>query len=232
MVSTTGTWSNEKIPHFQGQNTYLGKQCHSAHYQGPEAYKGKRVLVIGGGNSGAQIVSELAYTVRVSWVTREAPLFLPDDVDGRVLFERATARITANGADTPVGGIGDIVMIPTVKNAYDKGQLNTVSMFERFTEHGVVWPDGSQEDIDAIIWCTGFKPELRHLAQLNVIESDDTVKVVHGQSIKEPRLWLFGYGDWASPGSATLIGSGRSARENVPKLVEFLKSTHPNIGRQ
>ena len=223
VVSTTGTWSNEQTPNIKGLDNYQGEQCHSAHYAGPEAYKNKRVLVVGGGNSGAQIVAELADIANTSWVAREQPLFLPDDVDGRVLFERATARIASAKSDEPVGGIGDIVMIPTVKAARDKGQLNTVTMFESFTEHGVVWPDGSKEHIDAIIWCTGFKAELKHLTELEVLEPNGTVAVCDGQAKKEPRLWLFGYGDWASPGSATLIGAGRSARENVPKLIEFLK---------
>ena len=223
VVNTTGTWSHSVIPTLVGQEMYRGEQCHSAHYTGIEAYKGKRILVVGGGNSGAQIYAELAEVADVSWVTREPPLFLADDVDGRVLFERAKARITGNNGDAPVGGIGDIVMVPPVKVARDKGILKAVSMFSRFTEQGVVWSDGREEQIDAVIWCTGFKPELDHIANLGVLEDDGKVEVKQGQSIKEPRLWLFGYGDWASPGSATLIGAGRSARENTPALIDFVQ---------
>lgn len=226
VVSATGTWSLPQTPLLDGQQGFKGEQCHSAHYSGSDAYKGKRVLIVGGGNSGAQIYAELAEVANASWVTREPPLFLPDDVDGRVLFERATARITGNAGDAPVGGIGDIVMVPPVKAARDKGILTTLPMFSRFTEHGVIWPDGTAEPIDAIIWCTGFKAELSHLAALNVIEPDGKIQLEHGQAVKEPRLWLFGYGDWASPGSATLIGAGRSARENVPELVRFVQTTH------
>lgn len=110
-----------------------------------------------------------------------------------------------------------------MKAARDKGILKAVSMFSRFTEQGVVWNDGREEQIDAVIWCTGFKPELDHIANLGVLEDDGKVEVKQGQSIKEPRLWLFGYGDWASPGSATLIGAGRSARENTPALIDFVQ---------
>jgi len=222
VVSATGTWSHSVIPTLDGQETYQCEQCHSAHYTGIEGYKNKRVLVVGGGNSGAQIYAELTDVANTSWVTREPPAFLDDDVDGRVLFERATARITASSSDNPAGGIGDIVMVPPVKAARDKGVLHAVPMFERFTEHGVIWDDGSEETIDAVIWCTGFKPQLDHLKSLNIIEADGKIQVEQGQAIKEPRLWLFGYGDWASPSSATLIGAGRSARENVPALLEFL----------
>ena len=222
VVSATGTWSNNVSPSLEGQSLYLGEQHHSAHYTGPETYQGKRVLVVGGGNSGAQIYAELAEIANASWVTCKPPLFLPDEVDGRVLFERATARITSSESDTPVEDIGDIVMVPSLKAARDKGLLNPLPMFSRFTEQGVVWPDGNEESVDAIIWCTGFKPELGHLASLDVLEDDGQVQVKQGQAVKEPRLWLFGYGDWASPASATLIGAGRSARENVPALVQFL----------
>ena len=232
VVSATGIWSNPYIPQIEGRQDFQGEQIHSAHYSGPEAFQDKRVLVVGAGNSGAQIFAELVEVTDASWVTREPPQFLPDDVDGRVLFERATQRIkndasddiqdesNAESSDTPKG---NIVMMPPVKEARDKGLLTTKPMFDRLTEQGVVWSDGEEESIDAIIWCTGFNPELEHLAPLGVIEDDGKVLTEQGQSVKEPRLWLFGYGDWVSPASATIIGAGRSARENVPGLVEFLK---------
>lgn len=232
VVSATGIWSNPHIPEIEGRQDFQGEQIHSAYYAGPEIYQNKRVLVVGAGNSGAQIFAELVQVADASWVTREPPKFLPDDVDGRVLFERATQRIrkeasedaqdgsNTEGSDTPKG---NIVMMPPVKEARDKGLLTTKPMFDRLTEQGVVWSDGTKESIDSIIWCTGFNPELEHLAPLGVIEDDGKVLTEHGQSVKEPRLWLFGYGDWVSPASATIIGAGRSARENVPSLVEFLK---------
>ncbi len=223
VVSATGTWRNRTIPSIEGQQSYGGTQCHSADYAGPDEYRGKRVLVVGGGNSGAQIYAELADVANASWVTREPPLFLADDVDGRVLFERATARIRGNSDDDAIESIGDIVMVPPVKAARDKGILHSLPMFRQFTERGVIWDDGSEEVIDAVVWCTGFRPQLDHLADLAVIEADGTVQVKQGQAVKEPRLWLFGYGDWASPSSATLIGAGRSARENVPALLDFLQ---------
>ena len=232
VVSATGIWSNPHIPEIKGRQDFKGEQVHSAHYAGPEAYHDKRVLVVGAGNSGAQIFAELVQVADTSWATSEPPQFLPDDDDGRVLFERATQRLkedasggagdesNTEGSDAPKG---DIVMMPPVKQTRDKGLLTTKPMFDRLTEQGVVWSDGEEESIDAIIWCTGFNPELEHLAPLGVIEDDGKVLTEHGQSVKEPRLWLFGYGDWVSPASATIIGAGRSARENVPGLVEFLK---------
>lgn len=225
LISATGNWSHPVIPAMPGAQTFLGEVCHSAFYQGPEHYSGKIVLVVGGGNSGAQIFAELDEVATALWVTREEPKFLPDEVDGRVLFERATARITGLATDQPVGGIGDIVMVPPVKAARDRGVLHTKPMFNHFTETGVVWQDGTEQAVDAIVWCTGFQPALSHLAALDILEQDGKVLVQDGQSVKEPRVWCFGYGDWASPGSATLIGAGRSARDNIPKLVEFIRNS-------
>lgn len=75
-----------------GRGVYRGRQVHSARYRRPEDFAGQAVLVVGGGNSGAQILAEVSKVARTTWVTERDPVFLPDDVDGRVLFERATAR--------------------------------------------------------------------------------------------------------------------------------------------
>ena len=218
-VSATGTWSHPYVPEVDGRDMFEGAQTHSAHYKSPADYAGLTVLVVGGGNSGAQIVAELAPVARTMWVTSHAPLFLPDDVDGRVLFERAVARLKASPDDRPVGGIGDIVMVPPVKAGRARGDLGSVRPFERMTAKGVVWPGGSEQDVDAIIWCTGFRPALDHLAALGVVESDGRVLVDGQRSIKEPRLWLAGYGDWTGPGSATLMGAARTARDLATRLM-------------
>lgn len=219
VISATGTWSHPYVPEIAGHDLFRGLQIHSAHYLRPEDYAGRTVLVVGGGNSGAQIVAELATMARTLWVTTHDPLFLPDDVDGRVLFERAIARITAGPSDTPVGGIGDIVTVPPVREARARGDLGSVRPFQHMTVEGVVWPDGSEMAVDAIIWCTGFRPALDHLAGLELVQGDGRVLVDGQMSLKEPRLWLAGYGDWCGPGSATLMGAARTARDLAALVV-------------
>lgn len=227
VVSATGNWSKPYIPDVPGRELFKGRQVHSAHYERPEEFAGQTVLVVGGGNSGAQIMAEVAPVARALWVTLEEPLFLPDDVDGRVLFERAVARMKAGPDDTPVGGIGDIVMVPPVKEARKRGDLSSVRPFDRLTATGVVWSDGSTIAVDAIIWCTGFCPALDHLRDLDVIEDDGRVLVEGQRSIKEPRLWLTGYGDWTGAGSATLMGAARTARDIATALVNALPDSIP-----
>lgn len=213
VVSATGTWAHPYIPEIEGRDLFKGVQVHSSHYLRPEEYSGQTVLVVGGGNSGAQIVAELAPMARTLWVTNHDPLFLPDEVDGRVLFERAVARMKAGPSETAVGGIGDIVMVPPVREARARGDLGSVRPFERITAGGVVWPDGSEMAVDSIIWSTGFRPALDHLKSLGVVESDGRVLVDGQRSLEEPHLWLAGYGDWCGPGSATLMGAARTARD-------------------
>jgi putative flavoprotein involved in K+ transport len=222
VVSATGTWRSPYSPDIPGRELFRGVQLHSAQYRNGQDFAGKKILVVGGGNSGAQILAELSEIAETIWVTLKEPVFLPDDVDGRVLFERATARMHADQGVTATTTLGDIVMVPPVKAARDRGVLHTVCPFERFTARGVVWPDGSETEIDAVVWCTGFRPATTHLQPLGIVEPDGRVVVADQRAIKEPLLWLAGYGNWTGAASATLIGAGRTARDLVPRIKDAL----------
>jgi len=222
VVSATGTWRHPYTPHYPGASDFKGVQMHSAQYKNAAEFSGKRVLVIGGGNSGAQILAEVSLVADTVWATKEPPLFLPDSVDGRVLFERATerwkARVEGREANDIPGGLGDIVMIPTVRHARERGVLVAVNMPEGMTPSGAVWAGGREEHFDAIIWCTGYRPALRHLEALGVVQADGRVAVDETRSQVEPRLWLVGYGEWTGFASATLIGIMRSARATAQEI--------------
>ena len=186
-------------------------------------------MVVGGGNSGAQVLAELSSVSETLWITQEPPAFLPDEVDGRVLFERATARWKAQqegrSIDEPAGGFGDIVMVPPVREARERGVLVAERPFARFTETGVEWADGRRENLDAVIWCSGFRPALHHLRELGVVEADGKVQVEDTRVVKQPNLWLVGYGDWTGMASATLIGVTRTARSTADQVVQALTAT-------
>lgn len=231
VISATGGAGRAFIPDYPGQADFRGRQIHSSTYRAPRDFVGQRVLVVGGGNSGAQILAEVSEVAETIWVTPEPPRFLPDDVDGRVLFERATARVRAQiegrAPEGQEGGLGQIVMVPPVRAARERGVLHSVRPFARFTPEGVAWPDGSLSAVHAVIWCTGFRPDLRHLAPLGVLEADGRVAVANGRSLREPRLWLLGYGDWTGAASATLAGITRPARDTVHEIQHFLTTGRP-----
>ena len=226
VVSATGTWSKPFIPDYVGRENFQGRQLHSAHYINSDPFKDKKVIIVGGGNSGAQILAEVSQVAETIWVTKTPPQFLSDDVDGRVLFLRATERLKAQQEgkviDQPVGGLGDIVMIDSVKEARDRGVLHSRPSFTSFTTDSVIWPDGSKEKIDAVIWCTGFKASLDHLRSVGAVEQDNSVEVKDGRSVKIANLWLVGYGDWTGLASATLIGVSRAARAIVDEIAAYL----------
>ncbi len=233
VVSATGTWDRPFWPWYPGMEKFEGRQIHAAGYRNAEEYAGQRVAVVGGGNSAAQILAEVSRVAETVWLTLRPPRFLPDDVDGRVLFAEATKRVRAvqEGRDhAGVGGLGDVVMVPEVRDARDRDALEAQPMFDRLTPTGIAWPDGGTEAVDTIIWCTGFRPALRHLAPLGLRGRDGRVPTGGSwgtQALGEPRLFMVGYGDWTGPASATLLGVGRTAGRTVDGITDFLRLVRP-----
>ena len=228
VVSATGTWDQPFWPAYPGASEFLGRQLHTVGYFVPAEFTGQRVAVVGGGNSAAQILAEVSAVAETIWVTPRPPRLLPDDVDGRALFAAATERVRAQqeGREHPgVGGLGDIVAVASVRDARARGVLEPRPMFSRLTSSGLAWPDRSEEAVDAVIWCTGFRPALRHLQDLGLRTPGGHVRTggpAGTRSEAEPRVFLVGYGDWTGPASATLIGSGRSARVTVEAITDYL----------
>ncbi|GHH43179.1 ArsO family NAD(P)H-dependent flavin-containing monooxygenase [Streptomyces candidus] len=230
VISATGTWSRPFLPALPGREVFAGRQLHTVHYRSPADFAGQRVVVVGGGNSGAQIAADLALDGRaadLTWVTARPPRFLPDDIDGRALFDVATARrraLEAGREDTGgVASLGDVVAVPPVRAARDAGLLRAAGMFSRLTADGVRWADGSTTGADAVIWCTGFRPALSHLAPLGLRGPRGRIPTTGTQAVGEARLHLLGYGDWTGPASATLIGVGRPARDAARALADLLR---------
>lgn len=210
VISATGTWSRPFVPTYPGVGAFRGDQVHSAGYRGPEPFDGRRVVVVGGANSGAQIAADLADRCELIWCTTGPPRYLPDDVDGRELFRVASAE-----GGRGIAALGDIVVVPPVRAARDAGQLVATPMFDTFHPDGVGWDDGRREPVDAVIWCTGFRPALGHLRALGLPRVGGRV-VADGPAVPDvPGLFLLGYGDWCGAASATLIGVGQWAKAAV-----------------
>ncbi|WP_055600093.1 ArsO family NAD(P)H-dependent flavin-containing monooxygenase [Streptomyces aureus] len=227
VISATGTWWRPFVPAALGRTEFKGTQLHTVEYRRPADFAGRRVVVVGGGNSGAQIAADLAYETDLTWVTLREPRYLADDIDGRALFDHATARRRAlDEGRTDTGGVaslGDIVAVPPVREARDAGLLKAQPMFDRITATGVEWADGTSAEADAIIWCTGFRPALAHLAPLGLRGPRGHIATQGTQVLAEPRLHLLGYGDWTGPASATLIGVGRPARDAARAISGLLQ---------
>jgi putative flavoprotein involved in K+ transport len=231
VISATGTWSRPYVPAYPGRELFEGLQLHTVGYRTREQFAGQHVAVVGGGNSAAQILADLTEpggAARVLWLTRGEPRFLPDDVDGAALFDIASRRFhaVARGEADPggVGGLGDIVMTPAVQRARERGVLKSQPMFERLTAAGIAWSDATRTELDAIVWCTGFRHSLEHLGPLRLRNRNGHVPTEGTRACGEPRLHLLGYGDWTGPASATLLGVGRTARSAVADIASALGS--------
>ena len=229
VVAATGTASQPFVPDVPGRDAFRGRQVHSSAYRSPTPFTGQRVLVAGGGNSGAQIAAELAGVADVLWSVEREPRFLPPEVDGRVLFDAATARYHAIQSGEDPGRpytLGDVVQVPPVRGAREGGRLGDLRPpVARFTPDGAVWTGGTEEPVDAVVWCTGFRPALRFLTPLGVVGAGGRVEVEGTRSAAEPRLWLVGYGEWTGFASATLVGVGRSARATAREVSALLTAS-------
>ncbi|MCK9871324.1 ArsO family NAD(P)H-dependent flavin-containing monooxygenase [Nocardiopsis dassonvillei] len=227
VISATGTWTAPYTPDVPGREEFEGRQLHTVDYRRPGEFAGQRVVVVGGGNSAAQILAELSTVATTTWATSRPPRFLPENVDGRVLFAIATRAQQAAGRGTPgaqgVGGLGDIVVVPSVREARGRGALKAEPMFERLSRTGVVWADGTALECDVVLWCTGFRPVLDHLGPLVPVDEHGRVAVEGTRSVAEPRLHLLGYGDWTGSASATLIGAARTAKATVAQITRELE---------
>lgn len=199
VVMATGTQQSPYVPFYPG--TFTGTFWHTANYPGKETFAGKRVAVLGAGNSGAQIAAELSEVAEVTWFVRGEPNFMPDSVTGTELFTTSRARALAilrGEKELPpsVSDFGDIIVTDLVRRARDEGRL--------------AWqpaPDSLDEleeaGIEHFIWATGFRPALGPVRSLLDDQRHPTVE----------HLYLLGYGDWTGPGSATITGVGVFAKQ-------------------
>jgi len=234
VINATGSWRRPFVPCIPGAPQFTGTQLHTTDYRSNDHFRGARVMVVGAGNSGAQIAADLLPTAAsVTWVTRRPPHFLPDEIDGRALFQLATRHVRGDDDTANAGGIaalGDIVVTPPIRQARDVGLLTPTTMFSRFTSTGVQWGTGDQLQLDTVIWCTGFRPDLGHLQSLNLQKSGATpATTTHPptQSQDHPDVFFLGYGDWCGPASATLIGVGAPARATITAAAQQARRYRP-----
>lgn len=217
LINATGTWTRPFLPHYPGR--FAGRQLHYADYRGPEEFAGKRVVVVGGGASAIQVLSEVAAVGETLWVTRREPVFRDGPFSqeaGRAAVALVEERVRLGlpvRSVVSVTGLGPSVAL---RRAEQLGALHRRPMFDRLTEHGVAW--GEQElAVDAIVWATGFRPEVGHLAPLGLRERGGGIRMDGTQAAADPRIHLVGYGP-----SASTVGANRAGRAAVNGIVRLI----------
>uniref|UniRef100_M8BGX5 Flavin-containing monooxygenase n=1 Tax=Aegilops tauschii TaxID=37682 RepID=M8BGX5_AEGTA len=91
LVVATGENAENVVPDIPGLDGFAGEVAHVSEYKSGEKYKGKRVLVVGCGNSGMEVSLDLCdHGALPSMVVRDAVHVLPREVMGKSTFELAT----------------------------------------------------------------------------------------------------------------------------------------------
>lgn len=234
LIAATGKQQSPFIPSVKGVDTFKGLQLHSASFNRAEELANKKVLIVGEGNSGAQILAQVSKVAETHWAVKQRPEFLPDDVDGKDLFGQASAQYKAKkkgGNYSPKNyNLGSIVMVPEVRAARDRGVYKNYNFIREITETGVIWQNGKTDDFDVILWCTGFDYSTDYLKSLVQLDERGKTNTDGTQSIDQSGLWLVGFGQWTGYASATLIGVGRSAKKTIRELDRYIADLQEKMG--
>ncbi|WP_405565372.1 NAD(P)/FAD-dependent oxidoreductase [Streptomyces phaeochromogenes] len=221
LINATGTWDRPFWPRFPGQETFRGRQLHTAQYPGPEEFAGQRVVVVGGGASGTQHLLEIApYAAGTTWVTRRPPVFregpFTEDV-GREVVALVEERVRQGLPPKSVVSVTGLPLNDAIRRGIEDGVLDRQPMFDRITPDGVEWDDGRRVAADVILWATGFRAAIDHLAPLRLREPGGGIRVEGTRAVADPRIHLVGYGP-----SASTIGANRAGRAAVRDIRRLL----------
>ncbi|NXW64745.1 FMO5 monooxygenase, partial [Eurystomus gularis] len=171
---------------FPGLEKFEGFYMHSRDYKSPQPFSGKRVVVVGTGNSGIDITVELSHTAKqvflstkrgtwvlhrvadggypfdVSYIRRFTKLLyslLPQNIFNSFLERKLNTRFnhTLYGLQ-PQHGIFD--QHPTVNddlpNRIISGRVLVKPNIQEFTETSAIFEDGTREEIDVVVFATGY----------------------------------------------------------------------------
>lgn len=221
IINATGTWSKPFWPRYPGQETFRGRQLHTADYVRAEDFAGARVAVVGGGISAVQLLEEVSHVAQTFWFTRREPVwrdeFGPDE--GSRAVAMVADRVREGLPPLSVVSVTGLVRTPRLLAAEARGVLRRRPMFTRIVPDGVVTPDGEVLAVDVIFWNTGFRAALDHLRPLQLRAPGGGIRMDATQVDGEPRVHLVGYGP-----SASTVGANRAGRDAVARIVRYLDS--------
>ncbi|MEU0219374.1 NAD(P)-binding domain-containing protein [Streptomyces sp. NPDC006265] len=222
LINATGTWNRPFWPRYPGQETFRGRQLHTAQYPGPEEFAGQRVVVVGGGASATQHLLEItSYAAATTWVTRRPPVFRegPFDEDaGRAAVALVEERVRQGLPPRSVVSVTGLPFNDAIRQGIEDGVLDRQPMFDRITPMGVDWEGGRHIDADVILWATGFRAAIGHLAPLRLRSPGGGIRMEGTHAAADPRIHLVGYGP-----SASTIGANRAGRAAVRDIRRLLE---------
>jgi cation diffusion facilitator CzcD-associated flavoprotein CzcO len=193
VIVATGHYAEPRTPSWRGWDTFRGRLVHSYEYGSGREFAGQRALVVGLGNSGAEIAADLVEqgARSVSVAVRTPPPIVLREMFGVVpvqLFGIALMPLGIPGVVDRVGAklrslsVGDLRPYGIEEAAWGPftarrpavidvgfldvlraGQVTVRPALVRLTRDGVEYADGSSEDVDVVVVATGFGTGLETL---------------------------------------------------------------------
>lgn len=222
VIIAAGHYGTPYQPVWPGQDEYSGTLMHSAAYSSGQSYRGKRVLVIGAGNSGAEIAADLVEqgAASVAMSVRTPPPIVPRDFlgtpvqvfailmsplprpladrIGRFLALRAMGDLAKYGLKPPAWLPFTSRRVATIDVGFVKqlkeGHITIRPNIARFTPTGVVYETGQEENVDVVIAATGFKSGLDQLLAVPGLLDEHGIPLCpSGQPTAYRGLYFMGY---------------------------------------
>jgi putative flavoprotein involved in K+ transport len=233
IVAASGSFSNPYQPIFPGQSGFTGQLLHVAEYRNPIPYMGLRVIVVGAGDSAAQVANELAPVADVTLAARHPLRFIPQRIGGKDvhywLRETGFDSLPAQWLSKISGGslITDSVGF---QQTLADGLLDVRPMFIGLDRDKVIWSENDRERIDAIILATGYRPSLDYLRELGALDAAGAPLHIGGVSTTHLGLVYVGLEYQRSFASNTLRGVSADAAAVAAPLVAWIRDAPAAVG--
>jgi len=222
VIVATGPFQTPNIPDFSKQLPNTIHQLHSSSYKNPDQLVEGNVLVVGGGNSGAQIAVELSKVKKTYLAVSNKINYLPLNILGKSIFwwfEKLGILQASNNSllGKLIQKKGDPIFGFELKQAIKKKEVNIKKRVVGIEKNQLLFEDGSLLQVNNIIWATGFKTEFPWLQIQGVV--DNKGKVIHDRGVSTVEgLYFIGLPWQYRRGSALLQGVGYDAKYIVSNV--------------
>ncbi len=224
VVVATGAFQHPKVPAFAGRLDPAIAQVHSNEYCHPTQLQQGAALIVGAGNSGAEIALEVAQTRR-TWLAGRDTGRLPKTYPPLVLQLYWWLIHQALNADNKMGrrfkevtGKKGAPLVGISQKDFERARVEHVPRVVGVQEGKPVLQDGSVLSVANVIWCTGFAPDFRWI-DLPVFGSDGYPVHYRGVVDGEPGLYFLGLPFQYTLTSSLIGGVGRDARYIAEQIV-------------
>lgn len=221
LIIATGPFQKPYIPNVSSFLSNDIVQVHSAHYKNKSQLNEGTTLVVGGGNSGMQIATELASSKEVFISVGKKPRFLPTEVLSKSIFWWFNVLgISKLTVDSYLGRIvrkNDPIIGKEIKPLIKLGRVKMLPRMVDIKGSRVLFENGSEIFPENIIWATGFRSDYTWIENFGIL-NDDGLPVHKRGVTKEDGLFFIGLSWQHQRGSALLLGVGDDAKFLLEKL--------------